>query len=202
MSPFRALATPLLAMVALSAPISVAAQTWTPQIRIDSIFSTMDTDGSPIYEQGYGMANLEYGIPITPTSIFHVASVSKHFTAMAVELLVNEGKVSWDDDIRTYVPEVPDFGSPITLRHLVHHVSGIRDQWSLLATAGWRREADVITQSDVLDISSRQTALNFPTGSRYLYSNTGFTLLAVVVERVSGQTLREFTTERMFEPLG
>ena len=84
----------------------------------------------------------------------------------------------------------------------MHHVSGIRDQWSLLGTAGWRFEADVITQSDVLDISSRQTALNFPTGSRYLYSNTGFTLLAVVVERVSGQTLREFTTERMFEPLG
>ena len=214
MSPLRALATPLLAMVALSAPISVEAHQWTPQIRIDSIFSTMDTDvtpgcavsvmrgGSPIYEQGSGMANLEYGIPITSTSIFHVASVSKHFTAMAVELLVNEGKVSWDDDIRTYVPEVPDFGPPITLRHLVHHVSGIRDQWSLLATAGWRWEADVVTQGDVLDISSRQTALNFPTGSRYLYSNTGFTLLAVVVERVSGQTLREFTTERMFEPLG
>ncbi len=98
MSPLRALATPLLAMVALSAPVSVEAHQWTPQIRIDSIFSTMDTDvtpgcavsvmreGSPIYEQGYGMANLEYGIPITPTSIFHVASVSKHFTAMAVEL--------------------------------------------------------------------------------------------------------------------
>ena len=214
MSPLRTLPAPLLAMVALSAPISLAAQTWTPQIRIDSIFSTMATDvtpgcavsvmrdGSPVYEQGYGMANLEYAVPITPTSIFHVASVSKHFTAMAVELLVNEGDVSWDDDIRTYVPEVPDFGSPITLRHLVHHVSGIRDQWSLLGTAGWRFEADVVTQSDVLDISSRQTALNFPTGSRYLYSNTGFTLLAVVVERVSGQTLREFTTERMFEPLG
>ena len=148
MSPLRTLVAPLLAMVGLSAPISLAAQTWPPQIRIDSIFSTMATDvtpgcavsvmrdGSPVYEQGYGMANLEYAVPITPTSIFHVASVSKHFTAMAVELLVNEGDVSWDDDIRTYVPEVPDFGSPITLRHLVHHVSGIRDQWSLLGTAG------------------------------------------------------------------
>ncbi|MGD8278859.1 MAG: serine hydrolase domain-containing protein, partial [Gemmatimonadota bacterium] len=149
-----------------------------------------------------GMANLEYGIPITPQSVFHVASVSKQFTAMAVELLVNEGKVSWDDDIRKYVPEVPDFGTTITLRHLVHHVSGIRDQWNLLAMAGWRWEADVVTQSDVLDITSRQTALNFPPGERYLYSNTGFTLLAVVVERVSGQTLREFTTERIFRPLG
>ena len=214
MFPLRTLATLLISTAVFFTSISAAAQTWTPQTAIDSIFSAMDTgttpgcalsvmrNGSPIYEQGYGMANLEYGIPVTPKSIFHVASVSKHFTAMAVELLVNDGKVSWDDDIRTYVPEVPDFGTPITLRHLVHHVSGIRDQWNLLSRSGWRWEADVVTQRDVLDITSRQTALNFPTGSRYLYSNTGFTLLAVVVERVSGQTLREFTTERMFEPLG
>ena len=214
MAPLRTRVMPLIVVTVFSWPVSTAAQTWTPQIAIDSIFSAMDTgttpgcalsvmrDGSPIYEQGYGMANLEYGIPVTPKSIFHVASVSKHFTAMAVELLVNDGKVSWDDDIRTYVPEVPDFGALITLRHLVHHVSGIRDQWNLLSRSGWRWEADVVTQGDVLDITSRQTALNFPTGSRYLYSNTGFTLLAVVVERVSGQTLREFTTERMFEPLG
>ncbi|NJD17767.1 MAG: beta-lactamase family protein, partial [Gemmatimonadetes bacterium] len=132
----------------------------------------------------------------------HIASVSKEFTAMAVELLVNEGKVSWDDDIRKYVPEVPDFGTPITLRHLVSHVSGIRDQWNLLSMAGWRWEADVVTQGDVLDITSRQTALNFPPGERYLYSNTGFTLLAVVVERVSGKSLREFAHERIFAPLG
>jgi CubicO group peptidase (beta-lactamase class C family) len=185
-----------------------------PEARVDSIFADLVSptapgcalsvmrDGAPIYERGYGMANLEYGIPITPQSVFHVASVSKHFTAMAVELLVNEGTVSWDDDIRDYVPEVPDFGTPITLRHLVHHVSGIRDQWSLLAMAGWRWEADVVTQKDVLEITSMQKALNFQPGERYLYSNTGFTLLAVVVERVSGQTLREFTTERIFRPLG
>ncbi len=190
------------------------AQDGHPETRVDSIFADLVSptapgcalsvmrDGAPIYERGYGMANLEYGIPITHQSVFHVASVSKHFTAMAVELLVNEGKVSWDDDIRDYVPEVPDFGVPITLRHLVHHVSGIRDQWSLLAMAGWRWEADLVTQKDVLEITSMQTALNFQPGERYLYSNTGFTLLAVVVERVSGQTLREFTTERIFDPLG
>jgi CubicO group peptidase (beta-lactamase class C family) len=182
--------------------------------RVDSVFAdlvgptspgcalSVMRDGAPVYERGYGMANLEYGIPITPQSVFHVASVSKHFTAMAVELLVNEGRVSWDDDIRKHVPEVPDFGTPITLRHLVHHVSGIRDQWNLLAMAGWRWEADVVTQKDVLEITSMQTALNFEPGERYMYSNTGFTLLAVVVERVTGQTLREFTTERIFEPLG
>jgi len=198
----------------LLAPSPTSAQVAVPEFRVDSVFADVDgpttpgcalsvmRGGAPIYERGYGMANLEYGIPITPHSVFHIASVSKEFTAMAVELLVNEGKVSWDDDIRRYVPEVPDFGTPITLRHLVHHVSGIRDQWNLLSMAGWRWEADVVTQGDVLDITSRQTALNFRPGERYLYSNTGFTLLAVVVERVSGRSLREFAQERIFAPLG
>lgn len=182
--------------------------------QVDSIFRHMNTTATPgcalsvmeegniIYEKGYGMANLEYGITISPQSVFHVASVSKHFTAMAIELLVNEGKVSWDDDIRKYAPEVPDFGKTITLRHLVHHTSGLRDQWSLLGMSGWRWEADRVTQKDVLDITSRQTALNFEPGSRYLYCNTGFTLLAVVVERISGKSLREFCEEHMFKPLG
>ncbi len=210
---FRAI-TVLTVGAALVTPSPAAAQTPVPELRVDSIFADVDgpttpgcalsvmRGGAPVYERGYGMANLEYGIPITPQSVFHVASVSKQFTAMAVELLVNEGRVSWDDDIRAYVPEVPDFGTPITLRHLVHHVSGIRDQWSLLSMAGWRWEADVVTQRDVLDIISRQTALNFEPGERYLYSNTGFTLLAVVVERVTGTSLREFARERLFAPLG
>lgn len=204
----------VVAASAQAAPFSASAQTRAPELRVDSVFSDVDgpttpgcalsvmRGGAPVYQRGYGMANLEYGIPITPHSIFHVASVSKQFTAMAVELLVEDGKVSWDDDVRAYVPEVPDFGTTITLRHLVHHVSGIRDQWNLLRMAGWRWEADVVTQGDVLDITSRQTALNFPPGERYLYSNTGFTLLAVVVERVTGMTLREFAQERIFAPLG
>ncbi len=180
---------------------------------IDAIFLSVDKPESPgcavsvmregeiVYERGYGTANLEYDIPITPTSIFHVASVSKQFTAMAVSLLAAEGKLSWDDDIRVYVPEVPDFGVPITLRHLAHHTSGLRDQWELLSMAGWRWEADVVRQEDVLDITSRQKALNFMPGEEYLYSNTGYTLLAVVVERVTGKTLREFADERIFRPL-
>lgn len=184
------------------------------EARVDEVFREMDTsftpgcavsimqEGAPVYRRGYGMANLEYGIPITPSSVFHVASVSKQFTAFAVALLVDEGKVSWEDDIRDYVPEVPDFGETITLRHLANHTSGIRDQWNLLGMAGWRFEADVITQADVLDLTSRQTALNFPVANQYLYSNTGFTLLAVVVERVSGQTLKDFAQERVFGPLG
>jgi CubicO group peptidase (beta-lactamase class C family) len=202
----------LMAVAMVASP--VAAQGQSVEERVDAIFAEFDTphtpgcamaamrDGAVRYQRGYGMANLEYGIPITPSSVFHVASVSKQFTAMAVALLVAEGRVSWDDDIRTYVPEVPDFGAQITLRHLVTHTSGIRDQWSLLSMAGWRWEADVVRQEDVLDLTSRQTALNFPVGSEYLYSNTGFTLLAVVVERVTGQTLREFTQERIYDPLG
>lgn len=184
------------------------------QTLVDAIFLSVDTPESPgcavsvmregqiVYERGYGSANLEYDIAITPTSIFHVASVSKQFTAMAVSLLAAEGKLSWDDDVRVHVPEVPDFGVPITLRHLANHTSGLRDQWELLSMAGWRWEADVVRQEDVLDITARQKALNFMPGEEYLYSNTGYTLLAVVVERVTGKTLREFANERIFRPLG
>jgi CubicO group peptidase (beta-lactamase class C family) len=182
--------------------------------RVDLIFEPWSADGAPgcavsvmrggdiLFAKGYGAANLEYDVPITPSSVFHVASVSKQFTALAVALLVADGRVSWDDDIRRHVPELPDFGDAITLRHLAHHTSGIRDQWSLLQMAGWRWGGDVITQGDVLDLLSRQTAVHFRPGNDYLYSNSGYTLLAVVVERVAGRTLREFTTARLFEPLG
>ncbi len=204
----------ILAMLATPAALAVlSAQAPAAASRIDQVFADIDPGepgcalgvmqgGEPLVMRGYGAANLEYDVPISPASVFHVASVSKQFTAMAVALLVAEGRVSWQDDVRTYIPEVPEFGKTITLRHLVNHTSGLRDQWDLLAMAGWRFEADVITQADVLDITSRQRAPNFDPGAEYLYSNTGFTLLAVVVERVSGESLRAFTTRRIFEPLG
>ncbi len=194
--------------------VPLARQSNTPEDRLDLIFEPWSARAAPgcavsvmqggeiLLAKGYGDANLEYDVPITPSSVFHVASVSKQFTALAVALLVDDGRVSWDDDIRDYVPELPDFGDTIMLRHLAHHTSGIRDQWSLLQMAGWRWQGDVITQGDVLDLLSRQTGVHFRPGSDYLYSNSGYTLLAVVVERVSGRTLREFTTERLFEPLG
>ncbi len=159
-------------------------------------------DGEAVFERGYGMANLETDTPIRPTSIFHVASVSKQFTAAAIMLLDRDGKLSVDDNIRKYLPEIPDYGTPITIRHLLTHTSGLRDQWSLLALARGRFEEDRITEADVLDIVSRQTALNFKPGSEYLYSNTGFTLLGVIVKRVSGKSLRDFAQERIFTPLG
>ena len=200
-------------VLALASLALVYAQGPGPEAQVDRVFarwSHPDTpgcavsvmrDGRIVYAQGYGSANLEYDIRITPSSVFHVASISKQFTAMAVALLVAEGRLSWDDDIRRYVPEVPDLGARITLRRLAHHTSGLRDQWSLLRMAGWRREEDVVKQADVLDLTSRQRALNFEPGSAFLYSNTGYTLLAVVVERVSGQSFRQFADERIFAPL-
>jgi CubicO group peptidase (beta-lactamase class C family) len=159
-------------------------------------------DGKVIYENGYGMANLEVDAPITPASIFHVASVSKQFTAMAVELLARDGKLSLDDDIRRYLPEIPDYGHRITIRHLLNHTSGLRDQWDLLFMARGRFEENRITEADVLEIVARQKALNFMPGTEYLYSNTGYTLAGTIVKRVSGKSLREFADERIFKPLG
>jgi CubicO group peptidase (beta-lactamase class C family) len=153
------------------------------------------------YADGYGLANLEYDVPITPVTVFHVASVSKQFTSFAILLLADRGLLSLDDEVRKYVPELPDFGQPITIRHLMHHTSGLRDQWSLLMMSGWRLD-DVITERDILDVVCRQRELNFAPGERFLYSNTGFTLLALIVQRVSGKPLRVFAEEEMFEPLG
>jgi CubicO group peptidase (beta-lactamase class C family) len=158
-------------------------------------------DGQVIYKRGYGQSNLEYGVPISAGSIFHVASISKQFTAMAVVLLAQQGKLSLDDDVRKYVSEVPDFGERITIRHLIHHTSGLRDQWSLLELAGWR-EDDVITEGDILELVSRQKELNFKPGAEHLYCNTGYTLLAVIVKRVTGQSLRKFADANIFKPLG
>lgn len=158
--------------------------------------------GTTVYQNGYGLANLETETPITASSVFHVASVSKQFTAAAVMLLARDGKLSLDDDVRRHLPELPDYGHRITLRHLLTHTSGLRDQWDLLAMARGRFEENRITEEDVLEIVGRQKGLNFVPGTEYLYSNTGYTLAAVVVRRVSGKSLREFADERIFRPLG
>jgi CubicO group peptidase (beta-lactamase class C family) len=159
-------------------------------------------EGQIIYKRGYGMADLEHDVPIQPNSVFHVASISKQFTATAILLLMQDGKVLLDDDVRKYIPEVPDFGTPITIRHLIHHTSGLCDQWELLSLAGWRYAFDLITDQDILDVLSTQKELNFQPGEAYSYCNTGYTLLAQVVKRVSGKSYRQFTTERIFNPLG
>jgi CubicO group peptidase (beta-lactamase class C family) len=184
----------------------------TPEKLIDQLFTAwnsiespgaavaVEKDGKVIYKKGFGSAELEYNIPITPRTVFHIASVSKQFTCFSILLLEKQGKLSINDDIRKYLPEVPDFGKVITLNHLMHHMSGLRDQWELLAMAGWRLD-DIITKDQILRIVSRQKELNFNPGDEYLYCNTGFTLLAEIVARVSGQTFPEFTTTHIFEPL-
>jgi CubicO group peptidase (beta-lactamase class C family) len=180
--------------------------------RIDALFAHFNSDspgaalavareGVVLYAQGYGMANLEYDIPNRPSSIFHVASVSKEFTAMCIVILDGEGALSVDDEIHEYLPELADFGTPITIRHLLHHTSGIRDQWELLGMAGWRGN-DVKTQQDILGLAAMQRELNFEPGSEYLYSNMGYTLLAEIVSRVAGKPMKEFARERIFQPLG
>jgi len=158
-------------------------------------------DGRMVYSNGFGQANLEYNIPNTSETIYHIASISKQFTVYAILLLEQEGKLSIDDDIRDYIPEVPDFGQTITLRHLASHTSGMRDQWNLLGMAGWRLD-DVITKEHILRYTGRQQELNFLPGEQYLYSNTGFTLLGEVAARVSGMSFNEFTIKNIFEPLG
>ncbi len=190
---------------------SLGAQTDRAQ-QIDAVFQNWNKPDSPgaavaviehgktVYEKGYGSANLEYSIPIGPETIFHVASVSKQFTAMAIVLLERDGKLSIEDDVHKYLPELPQYSSPIKLRNLLQHTSGIRDQWQTLATAGWSLE-DVITQDQILRMLFRQKELNFTPGSRHLYSNSGFTLLAEIVKRVSGKPLPDFCEERIFRPL-
>lgn len=180
--------------------------------QVDELFTVWDTNNTPgaavaivkdgviIYKKGYGIANLEYDIPITPTSIFHIASISKQFTVFSLLLLEKQGKLSLDDDIRKYIPEVPDFGKTITLKHLASHTSGLRDQWNLLSMAGWRMD-DVITKEHVLKLVSKQKELNFNPGDEYAYCNTGFTLLAEVVARISDMSFAEFTKANIFEPL-
>jgi CubicO group peptidase (beta-lactamase class C family) len=159
-------------------------------------------DGQIIYKRGYGMADLDHDVAITPETIFHVASISKQFTATAIVLLAQDGKLSLDDDVHKCITELQDFGARITIRHLIYHTSGLRDQWALLGLAGWRYSLDLITDDDVIELMSRQKDLNFQPGEKHVYCNTGYTLLAQIVKRVSGQSFREFTNSRIFEPLG
>lgn len=153
-----------------------------------------------LFSKGYGSANPEYDIPNSPTTIFHVASVSKQFTAFAIALLADQGKISLNDDIRKYLPELKDFGHKITVKHLVHHTSGLRDQWNLLALAGWRLD-DVITKDQVLRLISHQDELNFKPSDEFSYCNTGYTLMAEIVSRVSGKPFPEWCRENIFTPL-
>ena len=181
---------------------------------IDAIFERWDRTTTPgcavgvgqggqaVLSKAYGMANLEYGIRNWPTTVFESGSVAKQFTAAAITLLALDGKLSIDDPVRKYVPELPDFGTPILIRHFLNHTSGLRSQWPMLSLAGRPPGRAVHTIPEILELVSGYKELNFTPGDEYLYNNTAFTLLGVIVERVSGKSLNAFTQERMFGPLG
>lgn len=180
---------------------------------IDAVFVDLDKPGSPgcalgviddgqlSYARGYGMASVEHSVPNTPTIVFDIGSTSKQFTATAVLLLAQEGKLTLDDDVRRFVPELPQYQRPITIRHLLNHTSGLRDYLGLFSLAGISFESTT-TEKHALDFIVRQKALNFAPGDEFLYSNSGYLLLSVIVQRISGKSFPDFVKERIFDPLG
>lgn len=214
---FASVRTVAAALVVLSVFASAAPAAAQTDVRraaeVDAIFAAWDRGDSPgcalgvveggelTYERGYGSANLDWGIPIGTDTVFYVGSVSKQFTAAAIALLVQDGLISLDDDIREHFPEMPAYQRPVTVRHLVHHTSGVRDIYTLMALAGIRLE-DVFPDEEAIALIAAQRETNFAPGDEYLYSNSGYFLLAQLVERASGQPLREFAEERIFAPLG
>jgi CubicO group peptidase (beta-lactamase class C family) len=162
----------------------------------------VSVNGKPVLEKAYGMADLEHDVPNRPDTIFEAGSVSKQFTAAAVLLLARDGKLTLDDPVRKYIPELPDYGTPITIRQMLQHTSGLRDWGNVEDIAGWPRGTRVYTHAHVLDILGRQKHLNFTPGTRWSYSNSGYNLAAILVSRVSGDSFAEFSRKRIFEPLG
>ena len=204
----------ILSLVALClGSASAHAQSFPPDTRVDSVFADYNTTDAPgcalgvyrngkmLYARGYGLADLERRVPISPATVFDIGSTSKQFTAAMIVLLAQEGKLSLDDDVRRFVPELPAYERTITVRHLLHHTSGIRDYIGLLRLAGMRYD-DVTTPDDALHMLVRQRALNFAPGDEHLYSNSGYFLLSLIVERSTKRSLRDQAHERIFAPLG
>jgi CubicO group peptidase (beta-lactamase class C family) len=192
-----------------------AQQLLSPEARqkIDAVFAAYDRTNSPgcalaiyrndeiLYERGYGMANLEHGVALTPQTVFDIGSTSKQFTAFSILLLERQGKLSLDDDVRKFLSELPQYERPITVRHLMQHTSGLRDYLTLWDLAGMKTESWT-TQKDAVQLVVRQKRANFGAGDEWLYSNTGYLLLAEIVERASGSNLRDFARDQIFGPLG
>jgi len=182
--------------------------------QVDAIFSGLTNDtpgcavgvaenGTVVLKAGYGMADLERNVIITPASVFESGSVAKQFTAATLMLLARQGKISLDDPMRKYLPELPDYGAPVTIRHVIHHISGLRE-WRPIAEFGGLPEGTfVYDNTHLLEFASKQKGLNFDPGTNYTYSNTGYNIAAILVERVlGGKTFQAYTREAIFEPLG
>ena len=200
-------------LVAASFASRVEAQPGAPaRPAIDAVFASIGATGpgcavgvgergTLTYARGFGLADVEHAIPIGATTPFYIASTSKQVTAFAIVLLARDGRLGLDDDVRRYIPELANFGPTITIRHLLHHTSGLRDYFDLLGSRGWPFDG-TLTEEEFLRLVGRQRELNFPPGSQHLYSNTGYVLLSLIVQRVRGQSLRQFAQERIFAPLG
>ena len=183
--------------------------------QVDALFAEWDTEDSPgaavgifkggriIYARGYGVANLDYGIPLGPQSVLRIGSISKQFVAICIAILTEQEKLSFDDDIRTYLPEMPDYGEPITIRHLLHHTSGIREYLTLVALIGKPEGSGFgYTTRELVDLLARQQELNFDPGDRFSYTNSGYFLLAEIITRVTGTKASAVAQENVFDPLG
>jgi len=180
--------------------------------RVDKIFEKWDKlnspgcalgiirDGEFIYKKGYGMANLEHDVPIDSQTVFRIGSTSKQFTAMCITLMEEEGKLSLDDSIRKHIPEMPPYADNITIRHLIHHTSGIRDYLTLWSLAGFRDD-DFFTDPEAVEMLARQKELNFKPGEEFLYSNSGYFLLSIIVKNVSGKSMSVYAQDKIFKPL-
>ena len=164
--------------------------------------AAVSLNGETVFEKAFGLADLEHNVPNTTETIFESGSVAKQFTAAALVLLQQEGKLSLDDPVRKYIPELPDYGAPLTIRHLLNHTSGLRDWGTVMGLTGAGRGDRVINQDLALDVITHQKALDFTPGSEYSYSNSGYNLAAIIVERVSKQKFPAFIEERLFKPLG
>ena len=162
---------------------------------------TVIKDGTIIYKRGYGLADLEHRIPNSPETVFYIGSVSKQFVTMCVLLMEEQGLISLDDDVHKYFPELPDYGHPITIRNLIHHTSGIRDYLTLWHLAG-HNYLDDMDEQVVYDLICRQKELNFEPGTKYLYSNSCYFMMAMLVQKVTGKPISQFGKEEIFDPLG
>ena len=189
-------------------------QTWQDTVAIiENIFSrykpnnpgsqlSIARNSQVIFSKAWGLANLEHNIPLTTNSIIEAGSVSKQFTAAAILLLEQQGKLSMEDDVRKYIPELPDYGTPIKLHHMMHHTSGLKDWGAIVALAGWPRGTKYYNNDDALEIISRQKNLNNKPGDEFIYSNSNYNLFAIIVQRVSGMSLADYSQKYIFGPAG
>lgn len=211
--PRSAIRCVLLALTSVLAVPALAATSDTRAAQADKIFAQWNKPDSPgcvcgvmqkgktLYVKGFGSADLEHNVPLAPDSVFYIASTSKQFTAASIALLSLDGKLGLKDDVRKYLPEIPDYGTPISVEQLVFHTSGVRDYLELRAIAGWS-DYDKLNNDMAIALIARQKALNFAPGSRYSYSNSGYVMLAEIVKRASGTPMSQFSKERIFTPLG